>query len=117
MTMMTNETINEIDLSNYDLLTSMRLKERIGNYVLYSYGCNTGKVIFYQDRKISSKRYWTYFLNEAMFYTSITQASIRKNSLSKNKKPNILKVMYDSNRGIYLYDELTKRIFEREYLI
>lgn len=66
----------QVDLSGIKEDRKRRIKDLSGKYVVATNGRSSGKVVFYQDRNISSKGYWTEFLSNALGFESLREAKL-----------------------------------------
>ena len=81
-----------------------RLNKLKGSFVITTIGKDSGKLVYLQDRKISTERWWTYYLDSAIGFRSFNKAVeyIRK---YKYNKSNILQVsdmmIKDAEQSLY----------------
>ncbi|ASR79897.1 hypothetical protein JANET_274 [Bacillus phage Janet] len=61
-----------------------RLNALIGRYVLITDGKSSKKQVYYQDKRISNKGYWTQFLTNALGFDTKSDAEAVKSTLIYN---------------------------------
>lgn len=58
-------------MSNFDEINRERLNALVGKYVIRTTSPRTGNYLYLQDRDISDRGYWTYFLSNAIGFVSM----------------------------------------------
>lgn len=94
-----DEIIDDMD-ADMELLEEMRaerLKQLRGTYVITCLSPYTGKILYYQDRSISRKSFWTEFLSNAFGFRSPIAAHAYCKRMRYNK-PNVRYVNPDTGQ-------------------
>jgi hypothetical protein len=74
-----------------------RVRSLAGKYVVATKGKSSGKMVFYQDRNISSKGYWTQYLSNALGFTTLADAKLHASGFRYGDP----KVAIVTSEGIY----------------
>ncbi|WP_442636516.1 hypothetical protein [Rossellomorea marisflavi] len=87
----------QFELSGIKEDRKRRVKELSGKYIVATKGKSSGKTVFYQDKDISSKGYWTQYLSNALGFSSLKDAKLHASGF-KYGNP---KVAIVTSEGIY----------------
>ncbi|PJZ19761.1 hypothetical protein CEW46_21515 [Bacillus cereus] len=74
-----------------------RVKKLAGKYVVMTDGKSSGRQVFFQDRNISNKGYWTQFLSNALGFSTEGEARTIANGFKYNNP----RVAIVTSEGIY----------------
>jgi hypothetical protein len=87
----------QVHLSGIKADRKRRVRNLAGKYIVVTKGRSSGNIVFYQDRNISSKGYWTQYLSNALGFTILADAKLHASGFRYGDP----KVAIVTSEGIY----------------